>query len=78
MLFAYRINHLPLQLTFKQRPMPVGGRGQDSGSKGTQILNQHPASPLQKRRERKKMLCASQLLQQAFCEKWVKSRLDRL
>ncbi len=24
---------LALQLTLKQRPMPVGGRGQDSGSK---------------------------------------------
>jgi hypothetical protein len=69
---------LALQLTCKQQGPMLGGeggvgrRGQDSGSKA-HILDQHPASHLYKREREKRMLSASQLLQQASSlgEKWV-------
>ncbi len=82
-LFAYRINHLRCSWALSKAPCwGRGARGRiTSGSKqGTHhILNQQPASPLQKKGERKKMLSASQLLQQAvLAEKCVKSRLDQI
>jgi hypothetical protein len=73
---------LALQLTclaadLEARPH-AGGRIQEA--RRHTLLNQHPASPLQKVEERKKMLSCitAGCSKQAAWEKWVKSRLDQL